>query len=201
MAFSSIKHKRCKCRINCDFYPSPGFQGYFHLHTPPEVLSKLEGEKKKKEQRQIGKVIRGIRKEHEDEGAVDNQQELICDIDRVASRFVRLAAAGKDLKCDCYTCSTRKSYLAMHCGHFISRSHLATRWDLANMKPQCAVCNINLYGNLEVYTERLEAEHKGITDYLQEQARTVSKPSLSELKFILHDFQQKLRTVENAKLK
>ena len=198
---SSIKAKRCKCSITCDKPTSMSCDGYYIYHLPLEVKEKIEREKKLKEQRQIGKVIRGIRKDEQDEGNIDNQQELILDIDRIVSRYVRLAAAGKDLKCDCYTCSTRKSWTVMQCGHFISRKHLATRWDLANMKPQCSYCNINLYGNLEVYAEKLEWEHKGITTYLQDQARAVAKPTLNELKMILCDFQQKLKAVENAKLK
>lgn len=27
------------------------------------------------------------------------------------------------------------------CGHFVSRQHLATRWELDNLRPQCFACN------------------------------------------------------------
>ena len=201
MSYSSIVKKKCKCSITCDKPVSMSCGGYYVYHIPTEVKEKIEREKKAKEARQIGKVIRGIRKEHQDEGGIDSFMELKIDLDRVYSRWLRLANADKELKCECYTCGVRKHWLLMQCGHFIKRIELALRWSQENTKVQCKYCNENLDGNLEVYAENLEKERAGIVECLREQARETSTLTRSDLKEILFDYQQKLRTVENAKLK
>ena len=145
-------------------------------------------------------AVRSLGTYQREEGIVDSIQELIIDIDRVASKYVRLAAMDKEHKVECFTCGVRKNWKVMQNGHFIARAALATRWELANLKPQCSYCNVTLHGNIDEYKSRLEAEHKGITDYLYEQSKEVSKPSRDELKQLLFDFQQKLRVVE-SKLK
>ena len=140
--------------------------------------------------------VRGLQTYQKVEGIIDSTQELIIDLDRVVSKYVRLAAMGKDRKCECYTCGSKRDWTKMQCGHFISRSHLATRWELANLRVQCPVCNVNDYGNLAQYEAYLEEEHKGITEWLKEQSRIVYSPSRDELKQLLFDFQQRLKLVE-----
>ena len=51
-------------------------------------------------------------------------------------------------------------------------------------------------GNLEVYATKLERETNGIVEWLNEQSRTITSVSVSELKELLYDFQQKLKLVE-----
>lgn len=88
----------------------------------------------------------------------------------------------------------------MQLGHYISRSHLSLRWELENGKVQCSWCNTTLHGNMDEYKARLELEKPGITDWLYEQSKHISKPSRDELKQLLFHYQQKLRIVE-SKLK
>jgi len=100
-----------------------------------------------------GKVRSLITYERE-EGILDSIQELTLDLDRVVSRYVRLAAMGKDHKCDCYTCDVRKDWQKMQAGHFISRKQLSLRWDTTNnIRVQCNQCNVNLHGTLKVYAD------------------------------------------------
>lgn len=61
--------------------------------------------------------------------------------DRIFSKFVRLSHANSAGFCICYTCQKRFHWKAIHAGHYIRRSVLATRFDLMNVKPQCVVCN------------------------------------------------------------
>jgi hypothetical protein len=131
-----------------------------------------------------------------DEGIVDSIQELTIDLDRVVSRYVRLAAMDKDHKCKCYTCSTKKDWSKMQCGHYISRQHLGLRWELSNLRVQCPTCNVTQRGNIAVFAENLEKEHSGVVEWLQETARDAAKPTRNELKQLLFDFQQKLKLVE-----
>lgn len=66
-----------------------------------------------------------------------SQAKLKKELDRVFSIWIR-----KDAK-ECYTC--KKKGVTLQCGHFVSRTYLATRWEPDNCRPQCVGCNI--YGN------------------------------------------------------
>lgn len=133
--------------------------------------------------------------DNEDDG--DDLSTLIDDLDRVFSRYIRIKYADESGYVSCFTCD----YPPMHftriqCGHFIPRTHLATRWMEDNCRPQNVHCNCDLYGNLEVFKERLEAERPGITEYLTEQSRIVTKPTRTELKELLLLYRNKLRVAE-----
>ncbi len=145
-------------------------------------------------------AVRSLGTYQKENELMDSRKELMVDLDRVVSRYVRLAAMGLDHKCECFTCNVRKDWQKIQCGHFIPRAHISTRWELANLRCQCGECNTQKYGNIEVFKIRLEEERKGITDWLQEQAREVDKVGIDELKMLLFDFQQKVKLVE-TKLK
>jgi len=145
-------------------------------------------------------AVRTLGTFQKEEGIVDSIQELIIDLDRVVSRYVRLAAMEKDHKVQCYTCSTKREWNRMQCGHFINRQHLGLRWELSNLRPQCPNCNITLSGNIGAYAVNLEKEQKGIVEWLEETSREVAKPTKDELKQLLTHFQQKIKLVE-TKLK
>lgn len=42
----------------------------------------------------------------------------------------------------CVTCNEQYDFLTLQCGHFMSRSSRATRWDEQNCSGQCSVCNL-----------------------------------------------------------
>lgn len=56
---------------------------------------------------------------------------------------------------ECYTCGGRGT---LQCGHFISRSYLATRWTESNARPQCVGCNIWGSGKPLDFEERLKKD-------------------------------------------
>lgn len=145
--------------------------------------------------------VRSLVKYERQEGILDSVQELILDLDRVVSRYLRLREMDKERKCQCFTCSTRRDWQKVHAGHFIPRSNLYYRWDLTyNLRVQCPNCNVNLRGNYKEYEKRLEAERKGIVQWMQETAREVYSPTRDELKMLLFDYQQKLKIVEKKLL-
>lgn len=155
---------------------------------------------KKKEQiskANIRQSVRGLIKYERQEGILDSIQELILDLDRVVSRYLRLREMDKEHKCKCFTCDSKRDWNKVHAGHFIPRSNLYYRFDLTyNLRVQCPNCNVTLRGNLKVYAERLEQERKGIVEWMQEQTRQVWSPTRDELKMMLFDYQQKLNFVE-----
>ena len=61
------------------------------------------------------------------------RKKLIKTLDRLVSQIVVLRDK------ECVTCG---SDVLVHCGHFHSRQHFATRWDLENCHAQCDPCNL-----------------------------------------------------------
>jgi dsDNA-specific endonuclease/ATPase MutS2 len=47
-----------------------------------------------------------------------------------------------------------------------------------------------------VYRQKLEEEEPGIVDYLQEEARQISKPTRDELKSLIIEYRHKLNLVK-----
>lgn len=66
------------------------------------------------------------------------QAQLKKELDQIFSIFIRKIHPAR-----CYTCG--KTEVKLQCGHFVSRSYLATRFHEDNCRPQCVGCN--LFGN------------------------------------------------------
>lgn len=66
--------------------------------------------------------------------------------DKVFSIFIRKRDGV------CFTCGSRRN---LQCGHFISRSHNATRYDELNCWTQCVGCNVFKNGNMAEFSYRL----------------------------------------------
>lgn len=118
---------------------------------------------------------------------------LVEQLDRVFSQFVRKSAASDLGLSYCYTCGLGMNWKKLQAGHFLSRKHMATRWDSRNVKCQCSDCNEIKQGNLKVYAERLQAEYgKDILlelSVLSAQSVKFSKPELKEM---MYDLKEKL---------
>ncbi len=85
--------------------------------------------------------------------------ELEHVLDKEVSFYVRMTFANDDGDyVRCYTCDTFHPVKEIHAGHFISRVWRGTRWDLRNIRPQCAKCNTYEEGRHEVFEERLKQD-------------------------------------------
>jgi len=71
--------------------------------------------------------------------------KLKKELDAIFSKFVRFRDANQDGYGKCYTCGKLDFYKNAHCGHWIPRNILITRWNENNCRWQCIGCN--LYGN------------------------------------------------------
>ena len=60
-------------------------------------------------------------------------------LDKVFSEYIRRREGDYP---KCITCGAVHHYKVMQCGHFVSRVHLATRWDERNCAPQCFADNV-----------------------------------------------------------
>jgi hypothetical protein len=128
-------------------------------------------------------------------------QTLTEDLDRVYSRYVRLKYMDpKTGLIQCFTCPTKLPIHLIQNGHYIHRGDKGLRFLDDNCRPQCPACNSRHNDDKEPYKSRLEKEKPGITDWLEEQARLVAKPTRSELKELLVQYRYKLKIAE-SKLK
>ncbi len=59
----------------------------------------------------------------------------------------------------CYTCMRVIPVKELQCGHYVSRSYLALRYDEKNAHAQCVSCNVFKHGNMTVYAIQLINEY------------------------------------------
>lgn len=64
-------------------------------------------------------------------------------LDKVFSEFIRLRDSQPFgyRAFRCISCGQVKPYEQMDCGHFISRTHMSTRFDELNCNGECRACN------------------------------------------------------------
>ena len=74
--------------------------------------------------------------------------KLKKDLDTVFSKYIRLRDSENGYG-HCFTCLKLLQWKEGHCGHFIPRNVLNTRWNEDNCRLQCVGCN--LYGNGKVF--------------------------------------------------
>lgn len=66
---------------------------------------------------------------------------LVKKLDRVFSLYIRLRDAMPNGYVRCISCGKIKMFSDMDCGHFYSRTHMATRFDEDNCHSECKFCN------------------------------------------------------------
>ncbi len=79
-------------------------------------------------------------------------------LDRIFSEYIRLRDSApfgyKAFRC--ISCGQVKPYDQMDCGHFISRKHMATRFDEENCNGECRSCNRFSADHMIYYQRNLE---------------------------------------------
>lgn len=84
-------------------------------------------------------------------------------LDAALSRYVRKSNADDAGYAPCFTCGEKRLWQQMHCGHFITRAKLGTRYlyspddGLVNVMPQCVRCNMFLGGQQFVFSRNLDS--------------------------------------------
>lgn len=101
--------------------------------------------------------------------------------DRWFSVHTRIKDATPDGNAACCTCSARKNWRDLDCGHFQVRSNLATRWLHNNAHSQCGRCNIR-DGEQKLHAEYIDRRYgPGTADSIEKAARGVAKYSVPEI--------------------
>lgn len=106
-------------------------------------------------------------------------------LDKAFSDYIRNRDLDGEPGTTCITCGKWFKNEDLELGHFISRRHLATRWDEKNVHLQCHQCNRNLQGNLSKYTAViLERYGKAVLLELYRKSKTemsFTQPEIDEL--------------------
>jgi 5-methylcytosine-specific restriction endonuclease McrA len=122
---------------------------------------------------------------------VNKKLPSLSKMKREADRIFSLYIRAKYPKI-CYTClATGKT---LQCGHFISRSYLATRWNENNARPQCVGCNIWGRGKPLDFEEHLKSEiGPEEVEQLKLQRKLLIKPTRFFYETLIANYQEKLK--------
>lgn len=89
----------------------------------------------------------------------------------------------------CITCGKIGSGSFMNAGHYISRKHKATIFDERNVHAQCINCNRWGYGNIGVYTLKLQQLYgEGIIRELAQKSIGIKQWTIPELEEIIKKY-------------
>ncbi len=95
---------------------------------------------------------------------------------RLFSMYIRKKDADYTSNVACFTCGVVKHWSDMHCGHFVRRANMCTRFMERNNHPQCPGCNIVLQGNLEQYAKNIDKKYgEGMAEELKRLGRQTCK--------------------------
>lgn len=126
-----------------------------------------------------------------------SQKTLIRKLDEVFSRYIRLRDADEHGYIRCISCGKIRHFSEMDCGHFINRSHMATRYDEQNCNGQCRACNRFDEGNNIGYTRGLIAKYgPQVIDLLYLKKNTIKKWDIFELEALIAHYQKEIQKLE-----
>ena len=89
---------------------------------------------------------------------VKKKPDLKAKLDKEFSLFIRLRDAMPNGYFRCISCGQIKPFTQADCGHYFSRTHLATRFDENNCHAECRHCNRFKADHLEGYRVNLIAK-------------------------------------------
>lgn len=112
-------------------------------------------------------------------------------LDKVFSAYIRRRSEVGGLV-RCVSCGVERHWTEIQCGHFVSRVHLATRWDENNCWPQCPRCNVLLRGNPSGYARFLAQRFgESIFATLDEKKKKTVKYTRADLQDLIDHYLQK----------
>lgn len=126
--------------------------------------------------------------------------KLKAKLDKLFSEYIRLRDSDHRGVCKCISCGKETAAFggATHAGHFMSRRHLATRWDEKNVNSQCAGCNTFRGG--EQYRQSIGIDRKwgeGTSAELEERANTIVKLSRVDYEEAIEIYKNKINELKN----
>lgn len=123
-------------------------------------------------------------------------QDLINTADGVFSRYIRLKAADENGLISCFICGTPAPIAECQAMHYVKRGNMFLRFDERNVKAGCISCNQFKGGNYIKYTQMLEKESPGVTEYLLTEGNLVYKYTPDELKSMIADYSKRIKQLQ-----
>ena len=126
-------------------------------------------------------------------------QTLVRKLDTVFSEYIRL----RDSKpfgyrvAVCISCGQVKPYDQMDCGHFIGRTHMATRFDELNCHCECRSCNRFSADHMIYYQRNLENKiGKEKLDMLIARGHSTKKWTAWELEILISHYKEEVKRMK-----
>lgn len=126
---------------------------------------------------------------------------LVKKLDRVFSEYIRL----RDSKpygykyFRCISCGTVKPYEQMDCGHFIGRTHMATRFDEKNCNGECKLCNRFSADHIIFYQRNLIQKYgQEAVDMLIARGKSSKKWTAWELEILITHYTDEVKRMKNG---
>ena len=113
---------------------------------------------------------------------------LVKNLDAVFSQYIRRKDAVNEIA-ECVTCGKKDHYKKLQCGHFISRRHYITRWEINNVGVQCYGCNITNQGQQFLFAKYLGLE---VAEQMVTKSKQVVKFTDSDLQDMIDYYKEKL---------
>lgn len=118
----------------------------------------------------------------------------------VFSRYVRLRDTDKDGVGKCFTCSVRRYWRDLDCGHGAGRQHKGTKYNEKNNHVQCGKCNGFEGGRREVYKLEMDKRYGPGTWGLMEMAsRKPFKLGKTECDIMITFYEQQIEKILETK--
>ena len=122
--------------------------------------------------------------------------KLKAKLDKLFSEYIRLRDSDHKGYCKCISCGKEAPAFggSIHAGHFMSRRHIATRWDEKNVNSQCNYCNTFLNGNQYRASIGLDNKYgKGTAKKLEERSKTIVKLSRVDYEEAITNIKEKIK--------
>lgn len=153
----------------------------FNPQPKTEPLSKLAKLQAKKEKQGSWKV-------------------LVKKADDIFSKLVRLRDSDSFGRAKCITCPCIKLTSQMDSGHFMSRKHFATRWELKNAAAQCKGCNGPKSGMQYEFSLKLDERFgQGTAERMRIKSKNVFRKDPVVLKVIIIDLETRYKEMMESK--
>jgi hypothetical protein len=119
--------------------------------------------------------------------------DLKKEADRLFSLWVRQSNSVHGIV-HCCTCNKPMMWRDSHCGHFMSRRSLSTRFLEKNTAPQCTYCNTFDQGKQYEFSLYLDAKYgKGTAESMLIKSKMTAKISDFEYKDMIEKLKRKLK--------
>jgi len=123
-------------------------------------------------------------------------------VDEWFSKCIRYRAADSKGYAECFTCHTRHHVGHLHCGHFASRRHMATRWHdpadgIGNTAPQCIACNLYDQGRQWYFGQRIDSLKRGRAAEIMRLAKDNRPYPIAELRELHDRYKREANAISN----